>query len=60
MKLDLTDLVVMNAFMEFSYYYGDSDRRQAKGVAASVGEHCSAFVVTGSYTKDGRIVIATQ
>ena len=56
-KLDLVDVVVMNAFMEFPYYYGDSDRRQAKGVAASVGEHCSAFVVTGSYTKDGRIVI---
>lgn len=56
-KLDLTDLVVMNAFMEFPYYYGDSERRQAKGVSASVGEHCSAFVATGSYTKDGHIVI---
>ena len=57
-KLDVTDLVVMNAFMEFPYYYGDSERRQAKGVPASVGEHCSAFVATGSYTKDGRVVIA--
>lgn len=56
-KLDTMDLVVMNAFMEFSYYYGDSERHQVKGVSASVGDHCSAFVATGSYTKDGRIVI---
>jgi hypothetical protein len=56
-KLDSMDLVVMNAFMEFSYYYGDSERKQAKGVSASIGDHCSAFVATGSYTKDGRIVI---
>ncbi len=56
-KLDLMDLVVMNAFMEFPYYYGQAEKRQAKGVASSVGEHCSAFVATGSYTKDGRIVI---
>ena len=56
-KLDLTDIVVMNAYMEFSYYYGESEKKQAKGVQSSVGEHCSAFVVTGSYTKDGRIVI---
>ncbi len=56
-KLDVMDLVVMNAFMEFSYYYGSSEQHQAKGVAANVGEHCSAFVATGKYTRDGRIVI---
>ncbi len=56
-KLDVKDLVAMNAFMEFSYYYGIAERRQAKGVPTSVGEHCSAFVATGAYTKDGRIVI---
>ncbi len=56
-KLDVVDLTVMNAYMEFSYYYGESERKQAKGVLASVGEHCSAFVATGSYTKDGRLVI---
>ncbi len=56
-QIDLMDLIVMNAYMEFPYYYGKADRLQAKGVPSSVGEHCSAFVATGSYTKDGRIVI---
>ncbi len=56
-RLDLLDLVVMNAYMEFPYYYGESERKQAKGVPVSIGDHCSAFVATGSYTKDGRIVI---
>ena len=27
-------------------------------VGRSRAEHCSAFVATGSYTKDGRVVIA--
>ena len=56
-KLDVMDIVVMNASMEFPYYYGEAKHRQAKGVPSSVGDHCSAFVATGSYTKDGRIVI---
>jgi Phospholipase B len=56
-KLDLLDLVVMNASMELPYYYDEARKNQAKGVPSSVGEHCSAFVATGSYTKDGRIVI---
>ena len=56
-KIDTMDLVVMNAYMEFPYYYGELEKKQAQGVGASVGDHCSAFVATGSYTKDGRIVI---
>src|SRR5438105_2453480 len=56
-KLDTMDLVTMNGFMEFSYYYDEARRHQTKNVASNVGEHCSAFVATGSYTKDGRIVI---
>ncbi len=59
-KLDLLDLVTMNAFMEFPYYYDEAPRRETKGVPGPTvkAEHCSAFVATGSYTKDGRIVIA--
>ena len=57
LQIDLLDLVVMNAYMELPYYYGQAVRPQVHGVAASVGEHCSAFVATGSYTKDRRIVI---
>ncbi len=56
-KLDVMDLVTMNGFMEFSYYYDEARRRETKNVATNTGEHCSAFVATGSYTKDGRIVI---
>ncbi len=58
-KLDVLDLVTMNGYMEFSYYYDELKRRAGKpgSVASSIGEHCSAFVATGSYTKDGRIVI---
>jgi hypothetical protein len=57
-KVDLLDLVAMNAYMEFSYYYDAARRLEAKGVVTShAPEHCSAFVATGSYTKDGRIVI---
>jgi len=51
-KLDVLDLVTLNEWMEFPYYY-DSLRR----LPGSVPEHCSAFVATGAYTKDGRIVI---
>ncbi len=57
-KLDVMDVVAMNAFMEFPYYYDTARLNEAKGVPKSVGEHCSAFVATGKYTKDGRIVIA--
>ncbi len=56
-KLDVMDLVTMNAYMEFSYYYGEAKRLETKGVVSNPAEHCSAFVATGSYTKDGRIVI---
>jgi hypothetical protein len=57
-KVDVMDVVTMNAFMEFSYYYGNAQRKQRKDAATpSIGDHCSAFVATGAYTKDGRIVI---
>jgi hypothetical protein len=53
-KLDVCDLTVMNASLEFSYLLGHLEPHQKQPVA----ERCSAFVATGSYTKDGRIVIA--
>jgi hypothetical protein len=58
-KLDLIDLVAMNGFMEFTYYYDDMRRKDSKGAVAPSHppEHCSAFVATGRYTKDGRIVM---
>jgi hypothetical protein len=57
-KLDLDDLVAMNAFMEFPYYYDKPGGKQSTRVgASSVGEHCSAFIATGAYTANGKIVI---
>jgi hypothetical protein len=51
-KLDVIDLVTMNQWMEFPYYYDALHKRQR-----ALPEHCSAFIATGAYTKDGRIVI---
>jgi Phospholipase B len=58
-KLDLWDVVALNASVEWSYYVKQYDKTHGiKSAAAAVAEHCSAFVATGSYTKDGKIVIA--
>ncbi|MGA8299268.1 MAG: C45 family peptidase [Terriglobales bacterium] len=59
-KLDVWDIVAMNAAMEWEYYVKEYNKEHAIQSAASMvaPEHCSAFVATGSYTKDGKIVIA--
>ncbi len=54
-KADLTDLVVLNANLELGDYARWLDRRTA---AAGKPERCSAFVATGSWTRDGKAVIA--
>jgi hypothetical protein len=56
-KLDVLDLVTLNEWMEFPYYYDSLHKQQSTPVTSSVPEHCSAFIATGGYTKDGRIVI---
>jgi hypothetical protein len=58
--LDLWDIVALNADMEWSYYVADFNRRnnQPSPSTAVAPEHCSAFVATGSYTRDGKFVIA--
>src|SRR5271156_2099442 len=60
-KLDLDDIVAMNAFMELPDYYVPwlDEKTHAVNIPPSSGsEHCSAFVATGSYTKDHQIVMA--
>jgi Phospholipase B len=59
-KLDLWDVVALNAWLELSPYYTAWYDKEHKIVSAKrpVPEHCSAFVATGSYTRDGKIVIA--
>ena len=57
LRLDLWDVVAMNAALEFSYYDKWLERNRGLKITGSTAEHCSAFVATGSYTRDGRIVI---
>lgn len=59
-KLDLWDIVAANASLEWSYYVKqyDKEHKIASPPAVTAPEHCSAFVATGSYTKDGKVVIA--
>jgi hypothetical protein len=68
-KLDLDDIVALNAFEELPGYYVPwyDARHQKQESAAGFTpatpdpislEHCSAFVATGSYTKNHDIVMA--
>ena len=58
--LDLWDIVALNAFCEWGYYVKQYDQARHDNSTArlELPEHCSAFVATGSYTKDGRVIIA--
>ena len=58
--LDVWDIVVVNGWLELSpYYTGWYDKQHNLAqVRRPVPEHCSAFAATGSYTSDGKIVIA--
>jgi len=60
-KLDRDDIVAMNAFEELPGYYVPWLNEQTKAAGAPklhAPEHCSAFVATGSWTKDHQIVMA--
>jgi hypothetical protein len=61
LALDLWDVVALNGWMELAWYYVPIyDRRHNIPTPSTVNapEHCSAFIATGSYTKDRRIVSA--
>lgn len=53
-KVDLWDVVALNASIEFGYYTASLDRDGRSGAP----DKCSAFVATGRFTRDGRPVIA--
>jgi hypothetical protein len=62
-KLDVWDVVAMNAMLEWSYYVEQWNKNQGvKGTQTALldneGDHCSAFVATGKYTRDGKVVMA--
>ncbi len=59
-KLDIWDVVVLNAWLElpgYSSWLAKQSPSTDTASAAPAAERCSAFVATGSYTRDGRIVI---
>src|SRR5487761_1446005 len=58
-KMTLDDVVALNAFEELPDYYVpwyDKKNKIAHAANIKVKGHCSAFVATGSWTKDGRIM----
>ena len=59
-KIDIWDVIALNGAMEWEYYIKQYNKEHGIQSAASLvaPEHCSAFVATGSYTKDGKVVIA--
>lgn len=57
--MDYGDVLTYNAHIEITGYYLPWQREQAGGPRQEVGnrrESCSAFVATGSQTKDGKVV----
>ena len=60
-KLDLWDIVALNGDIELSSYYlptvNKAEGKPNPPAAVAPGK-CSAFIATGSATKDGKIVIA--
>jgi hypothetical protein len=58
-KIDVWDVIGINALTEWGYYNKQYDKDHGiKTASLSVPERCSAFVATGTYTKDGKVVIA--
>jgi hypothetical protein len=56
---DRWDIVALNAIEELpDYYVPWLEKQQDKKPTQKAPGNCSAFVATGSYTKDGKIVIA--
>ncbi|PWT73817.1 MAG: peptidase C45 [Bacteroidetes bacterium] len=58
-QYDITDIVVLNAYIELSSYYLPYLKEKAKPGTGSnqAPGNCSGFVATGSYTSDGKIAI---
>ena len=58
-KIDVWDVIGINASPEWGYFNAQYNKEHGmKAAGRAVAEHCSAFVATGSYTKDGKAVIA--
>ncbi len=60
LKYDKFDIAALNGWMELALYYlpGLEARESGKPVESKAPPSCSAFIATGSWTGDGRIVMA--
>ncbi|MBT9330441.1 C45 family autoproteolytic acyltransferase/hydolase [Paracidobacterium acidisoli] len=59
--IDVWDLVALNGTMELAEYYVpwlDKQQHDSRAPRIHAPGNCSAFIATGSYTKDGKIVLA--
>jgi hypothetical protein len=57
-QADRWDIVALNALEELPYYYVPwLDKQQGRAASTHSPGNCSAFIATGSYTKDRRIVM---
>jgi hypothetical protein len=57
-EADRWDLVALNANQELPYYYVPwLDKKEGKAPTTHAPGNCSAFIATGSHTRDGRIVM---
>jgi hypothetical protein len=59
-QIDRFDIVAMNSILEMSWYYVPwlDTKDNLKSTDPTPPGHCSAIAATGSWTKDGKIVIA--
>jgi len=60
LKYDKFDIAALNGWMELAWYYEPAFKAKTEGTKAEpkAPPHCSAFIATGSYTRDGQIVAA--
>jgi hypothetical protein len=59
-KMDIWDTVALNSFLELPSYVNWLNKQNPSNPGdkpSGAAERCSAFVATGSYTKDGKVVI---
>jgi hypothetical protein len=59
-KIDRSDIIAMNSILEMSWYYVPwlNSKDNPKPSDPTPPGHCSAIAATGSWTKDGKIVMA--
>jgi len=57
-KIDRKDIIAMNSILEMSWYYVPWLKSKGNPTDPTPPGHCSAIAATGSWTRDGKIVMA--